>query len=63
MTSERVRLLIDHARQVRTHVKSLGEKGYWERLTVLPNSSWRFCRSNRCSAPRWNTIRSYSISA
>ncbi len=29
---ERAKLLADHARQVRTHVKSLGEKAYWERL-------------------------------
>lgn len=33
---ERVRCLSDHARQVRTHVKSLGEKAYWERLTCSP---------------------------
>lgn len=26
----------DHARQVRTHVKSLGEKSYWERLPCSP---------------------------
>ncbi len=33
---ERRRYLIDHARQVRTHVKSLGEKAYWERLPCSP---------------------------
>ena len=30
-------LLTDHARQVRTHVKSLGEKSYWERLPGSPD--------------------------
>lgn len=34
--SERSRNLVDHARQVRTHVKSLGEKAYWERLPCSP---------------------------
>ena len=34
--SERVRFMVDHARQVRTHVKSLGEKAYWERLPCSP---------------------------
>lgn len=34
--SERTRNLLDHARQVRTHVKSLGEKAYWERLPCSP---------------------------
>jgi DNA recombination protein RmuC len=33
---ERRKHLIDHARQVRTHVKSLGEKAYWERLPCSP---------------------------
>jgi len=33
--AERLRHLKDHARQVKNHVKSLGEKAYWERL---PNS-------------------------
>jgi DNA recombination protein RmuC len=33
---ERQRFLSDHARQVRTHVKSLGEKAYWERLACSP---------------------------
>src|SRR3954451_13678759 len=33
---ERRRYLVDHARQVRTHVKSLGEKSYWERLPCSP---------------------------
>ncbi len=36
MKAERRRHLIDHARQVRTHVKSLGEKAYWERLPCSP---------------------------
>ncbi len=34
--SERSRNLADHARQVRVHVKSLGEKAYWERLPCSP---------------------------
>src|SRR3954452_2799980 len=34
--SERVRFMVDHARQVRTHIKSLGEKAYWERLPCSP---------------------------
>ncbi|HEY6992040.1 MAG TPA: DNA recombination protein RmuC [Bryobacteraceae bacterium] len=34
--SERVRYLKDHSNQVKTHVKSLGEKAYWERLTCSP---------------------------
>jgi DNA recombination protein RmuC len=34
--SERARHLADHARQVKTHVKSLGEKAYWERLDGSP---------------------------
>lgn len=33
---ERSRHLVDHARQVRTHVKALGEKAYWERLPCAP---------------------------
>jgi DNA recombination protein RmuC len=33
---ERTRLLNDHARQVRTHVKLLGEKAYRERLPCSP---------------------------
>src|SRR5947209_2805960 len=33
---ERRRYLVDHARQVRTHVKSLAEKAYWERLPCSP---------------------------
>lgn len=35
--AERVRFLADHARQVRTHVKSLGEKAYWDRLPCSPD--------------------------
>ena len=34
--SERSRYLADHARQVRTHVKALSEKSYWERLACSP---------------------------
>jgi DNA recombination protein RmuC len=33
---ERSRLFADHARQVRSHIKSLGEKAYWERLPGSP---------------------------
>lgn len=33
---DRLRSFSDHARQVRTHVKSLGEKSYWERLPCSP---------------------------
>lgn len=34
--ADRARNLVEHARQVRTHVKSLGEKAYWGRLTCSP---------------------------
>jgi DNA recombination protein RmuC len=34
--SERRRLLGDHAKQIRSHMKSLGEKCYWERLEGSP---------------------------
>ena len=34
--AERHRHLADHARQVRAHVKSLGEKTYWDRLEGSP---------------------------
>jgi DNA recombination protein RmuC len=34
---EREQCLADHARQVRTHVKALGEKAYWERLPGSPD--------------------------
>jgi DNA recombination protein RmuC len=34
--AERSTCLRDHARQVRTHVKSLGEKAYWQRLSCSP---------------------------
>ncbi len=33
---ERSRHMADHARQVKTHVKTLGEKAYWERLACSP---------------------------
>jgi DNA recombination protein RmuC len=33
---DRLRYLKDHANQVKTHVKSLGEKAYWERLPGSP---------------------------
>lgn len=33
---DRLRHLKEHANQVRTHVKSLGEKAYWQRLTCSP---------------------------
>jgi DNA recombination protein RmuC len=33
---DRLRHLKDHAGQVRTHVRSLGEKSYWERLSGSP---------------------------
>jgi DNA recombination protein RmuC len=33
---DRLRHLKDHASQVRTHVRSLGEKAYWERLSGSP---------------------------
>jgi DNA recombination protein RmuC len=33
---DRVRHLKDHANQVRTHVKALGEKAYWQRLAASP---------------------------
>jgi DNA recombination protein RmuC len=34
--AERMNCLRDHARQVRTHIKSLGEKAYWQRLSCSP---------------------------
>ncbi len=34
--TERTRCLTDHAKQVRTHVKSLGEKAYWQQLPCSP---------------------------
>lgn len=34
--AERARYLTDHARQVRTHVKALSDKAYWERLPCTP---------------------------
>jgi DNA recombination protein RmuC len=34
---EREQYLADHARQVRTHVKALGDKAYWERLPGSPD--------------------------
>ena len=34
--AERAKHLTDHARQVRTHIKALGEKAYWERLPCSP---------------------------
>src|SRR5690348_10678280 len=33
---ERARYLKDHSNQVKTHVKSLGEKAYWQRLSCSP---------------------------
>ena len=33
----RLRHMADHARQLKTHVKSLGEKAYWERLPSSPD--------------------------
>ena len=33
---ERSRHMADHARQVKTHVRTLGEKAYWERLSCSP---------------------------
>jgi DNA recombination protein RmuC len=34
---DRTKLLKEHARQVRSHVKSLGEKAYWQRLDGSPD--------------------------
>ena len=34
--NERRRLLVNHSRQVRAHVKSLGEKAYWQQLPCSP---------------------------
>jgi DNA recombination protein RmuC len=34
--NERERLLANHARQVRVHVKALGDKSYWDRLEGSP---------------------------
>lgn len=34
--TERVRHLKDHSNQIKNHVKSLGDKAYWERLTCSP---------------------------
>jgi DNA recombination protein RmuC len=34
--SDRLRYLREHATQVRTHVRQLGEKAYWQRLTDSP---------------------------
>ena len=34
--SERIRNLSDHVKQIKTHVKSLGEKAYWDRLPCSP---------------------------
>ena len=34
--SDRARHLKDHSNQVKTHVRSLGEKAYWERLSCSP---------------------------
>lgn len=35
--AERTKHLGDHARQVRTHIKALGEKAYWDRLPCSPD--------------------------
>ncbi|MBV9083994.1 MAG: DNA recombination protein RmuC [Acidobacteriaceae bacterium] len=35
--AQRVRYLREHAQQVKAHVKSLGEKSYWERLPGSPD--------------------------
>lgn len=34
---DRTKLMKEHARQVRSHVKSLGEKAYWQRLDGSPD--------------------------
>jgi DNA recombination protein RmuC len=34
--TERLRHLKDHSNQIKNHVKSLGDKAYWERLTCSP---------------------------
>jgi DNA recombination protein RmuC len=34
--ADRLRLLGEHARQVKTHVRALAEKAYWERLSCSP---------------------------
>ena len=34
--ADRLRHLKDHANQVRTHIKALGEKAYWQRLSGSP---------------------------
>jgi DNA recombination protein RmuC len=34
--AERARHLVDHSRQVKSHVKALGEKSYWQRLPCSP---------------------------
>jgi DNA recombination protein RmuC len=35
--AERARYFADHARQVKTHIESLGRKAYWERLPGSPD--------------------------
>ena len=62
--AERLRYLVEHARQVKTHVKSLGEKAYWERLAVFS----RVCGGVSAAGvvvqrSAGDTIRSCSISA
>ena len=56
---ERSRHFADHARQVKTHIESLGRKAYWERLPVLPILWSHFFLSNLCSALLSTTIRAY----
>jgi DNA recombination protein RmuC len=34
--AERQRYMTEHSRQVKTHIKSLGEKSYWQRLSCSP---------------------------
>ena len=48
--AERSSFLRDHARQVRAHVKSLGEKDIGSALIELPSSWLHFFPWNRCSA-------------